>query len=453
MEPRDSDIIGVAELARRLRLAVESITGKEWVEGEIASLKPAASGHVYFSLKDEREDATLDCVLYRSQAVRARRHLVSGARVQVSGRATVWVPRGRLQFIADAVRPSGRGALLAALDALRDKLRGEGLFDPERKRPLPREPRVVGVVTSAHGAALHDIITVGFRRGACRFVLSPALVQGEGAPASIVAAIDRLEHYPGLDVVIIGRGGGSGDDLMAFNDERVVRRVAAMRVPVVSAVGHEVDTTLTDWAADVRAATPSQAAELVIHDGASRAEALSRLRAALVHSVRARLSEDARLVADLRRKLGDPRYALVQHQQELDDILRNLERRQKRTVARRRAELEGLRARLAQRHPRTVVARSRADLLPLVARLHAGADLTLRDARGRLSELSSSLDALSPLSVLGRGYAIATRADGRALRRAIDVEPGARVSIRLHEGRVETVVQSTTVPEDEGSGA
>lgn len=448
-----NDAIGVAELARRLRLAVESITGKEWVEGEIASLKPAASGHVYFCLKDEREDAVIDCVLYRFQATRARRHLVNGARVQISGRATVWAPRGRLQFIADAVRPAGRGALLAALDALRDKLRAEGLFDPERKRPLPKEPRVVGVVTSAHGAALHDIITVGFRRGACRFVVSPALVQGESAPSSIVAAIDRLERYPALDVVILGRGGGSGEDLMAFNDERVVRRVAAMRVPVVSAVGHEIDTTLTDWVADVRAATPSQAAELVIHDGASRSDALSRLRAALFHSMRARVAEDARLLAELRAKVRDPRFVILQQQQELDGLVKNLERRQKRDIARRRAELEALRARLAARHPRAVVARSNADLAPLFARLRGSAELALRGRKSTLSELSSNLDALSPLRVLARGYAIATREDGRALRRFSDVTKGAKVSLRLHEGHVETVVQSTRESNDDGEAA
>lgn len=447
-EQLSGEAIGVAELTHRLRRAVESATGREWVEGEVASFKAASSGHVYFSLKDEREDAVIDCVLYRTQAVRARRHLSNGARVQVFGRATVWAPRGRLQFVGEAVRPAGRGALLAALDALREKLREEGLFAPERKRALPPDPRIVGVVTSAHGAALHDIVTVGFRRGACRFVVSPALVQGDAAAASILAALDRLERHPEVDVVIIGRGGGSGEDLMAFNDERVVRRVARMRVPVVSAVGHEIDTTLTDWAADVRAATPSQAAELVVHDRVTRAEGIARLGSALRGAMQARLSDDARVLTDLRSRLPDPRFVIVERQEELDELTVRLERRLRRVAARRRGEVESLRARLSARHPRAVVASAAARLSPLSARLRAAAELRLRDAKSSLAGASSQLDALSPLSVLARGYAIATRADGRAVRNASEVSVGDRVRVRLHEGRLETVVTAADEEHD-----
>ena len=205
------EVISVAELDRRLKRAVEAVTGREWVEGEIASLKLAPSGHAYFSLKDEREDAIVECVMYRMNAQRARRHLTDGARVQLFGRATLWAPRGRLQLVAESLRPAGRGALLEALEKLKARLLAEGLFAPEKKRPLPAEPRVVGVVTSAAGAAFHDIRTVAFRRGGVRLVLSPAVVQGEAAPESIVRAIDLLERYPGLDVMIVGRGGGSAD--------------------------------------------------------------------------------------------------------------------------------------------------------------------------------------------------------------------------------------------------
>ncbi|MGC4091554.1 MAG: exodeoxyribonuclease VII large subunit [Polyangiaceae bacterium] len=208
----EETIITVAELARRLRRAVEAASGGFWVRGEVASLKRAPSGHCYFTLKDRDEDATLECVMYRMDAQRALRHLVDGAEVQLYGRATVWAPRGRLQFVVQRLQPAGKGALLLALEALKKKLAAEGLFDAARKRALPSDPRVVGVVTSASGAAFHDIRTVAFRRGRVLLVLSPALVQGDDAPRSLVVALEQLERYPGLDVVIVGRGGGSGED-------------------------------------------------------------------------------------------------------------------------------------------------------------------------------------------------------------------------------------------------
>jgi exodeoxyribonuclease VII large subunit len=437
------EAISVAELTRRLRRAVETTTGKEWVEGEVAGLRAAASGHLYFSLKDEREDACVDCVMYRMQALRGRRLVTDGARVQIFGRATVWAPRGRLQLIAEVARPAGKGALLAALEALKEKLSQEGLFDPARKRALPKAPRIVGVVTSAHGAAIHDIVTVAFRRGRVRIVLSPALVQGDFAPQSIVSALDRLERYPGLDVVIIGRGGGSNEDLMAFNDERVVRRVARVRVPVVSAVGHEVDTTLTDFIADVRAATPSHAAELVIPDMAARAEVVARLERALVRAMRARITDDVHVLARLRAKIQDPRFAIAERQQLVDDLTMRLERRVERGLARRKAALDTLSRRLSSRHPRAVVARARAELGPLAARLTAAAERRLQSARGSLGEAASRLHAMSPLSVLSRGYSIATRADGRAVRRASEVSAGDDIAVRVHEGAIRARVLET----------
>jgi len=381
--------------------------------------------------------------MYRTQALRGRRLIRDGARVQIFGRATVWAPRGRLQFIAEVARPAGKGALLAALEALKEKLSEEGLFDPARKRALPGAPRVVGVVTSAHGAAIHDIVTVAFRRGGVRIVLSPALVQGDFAPQSIVTALDRLERYPGLDVIIVGRGGGSNEDLMAFNDERVVRRVSRVRVPVVSAVGHEVDTTLTDWVADVRAATPSHAAELVVPDTATRADVLARLERSLVRAVGARLADDAHVLSRLRSKLRDPRFAIAERQQLVDELTIRLERRMERTLTRRKSALDALGARLSARHPRVVVSRARAELRPLSARLASAVGRRLERARGVLAETASRLDALSPLSVLSRGYAIATRGDGRAIRRAAEVSSGDDVRVRLHEGALRVTVVGT----------
>jgi exodeoxyribonuclease VII large subunit len=430
-----AEVVTVAELDRRLRRAVETASGTYWVEGEVTSLKLAASGHAYFCLKDEREDAVVDCVMYRFDAQRAKKHLVEGARLQLWGRATVWAPRGRLQLVGNFARTAGKGALLEALEALKQRLLAEGLFAPERKRKLPFDPRVVGVVTSAHGAAFHDIRTVAFRRGRVRLVLASAQVQGDGAPESIVAALDLLERYPGLDVAIVGRGGGSGEDLQAFNDERVVRRVARFGVPVVSAVGHEIDVTLTDLAADVRAATPSQAAELVVPDARARHDALLRQRLALLRAQRSRLELARARLSHLRAALGDPRFILIERQQELDELRERLRRRFERQIQTRRARTVTLERRLASRHPQNVIGRARAALGPLAVRLEAAEVRRLGRFRAELAERAGRLDALSPLTVLSRGYAIVTKADGRAVRVAAEVTPGEHVAVRLGRGR------------------
>lgn len=466
--PHDVQIISVADLARRLKRSVESQTGREWVEGEIVSLKRAASGHVYFSLKDQREDACLDCVMYRLDALRARHHLFNGARVQSLGRATLWAPRGRLQFVIQNVRPVGLGSLLEQLERLKAKLRSEGLFERERKRPLPVAARYVGVITSPHGAALHDIRTVAFRRGPVTLVLSPALVQGELAPESLLDAIERIERDRRVEVVIIGRGGGASEDLMAFNDERVVRRLACLRVPSVSAVGHEVDTTLTDLVADVRAATPSEAAELVVP---SHSERLARLQVGarqLARAMRARLMEDTSLHQSLRARLSDPRFVIAQHQQGLDEQHLRCERALGRRMAACAAQLENLERRLLSRHPRLVVLasgaaleplwarlrvamrrrleRERHSLVPLPGRLCASTRARLAARQNRLESLTLRLESLSPLTVLGRGYAIVTNERGQALTRADAVAADERIQVRLHHGQVQARVLA---PEEE----
>ena len=435
------EVISVSELDRRLRRSVEDASSRVWVEGEVSSLKRAPSGHVYFSLKDEAEDALIECVMYRFNALRARRHLNEGARLQLSGQATVWAPRGRLQFVVNELRPAGRGALLEALEQLKQRLAAEGLFASERKRSLPSEPRVVGVVTSASGAAFHDIVSVAFRRAALKIVLAPALVQGESAPESLVRALDLIEAYPGLDVLVIGRGGGSGEDLMAFNDERVVRRVARFRVPVVSAVGHEIDFSLTDLAADVRAATPSQAAELVVPEWRARAAAWQRAHAALQRATLARILRWRGQIERARARLSDPRFTIAERQQELDELTTALGRRATETVAENRATLELLTRRLYSRHPRAVLAGARAELGPLDVRLEHAARRRLSRCEARLSDAATRLNGLSPLTILGRGYAIATRADGRAIRAADEVAVGDELTLRLGRGRLRTRVE------------
>ena len=441
--------LSVAELDRRLRNAVEGASLGVWVQGEVRGFKLAASGHAYFSLRDERQDAMIDAVAYRDSALRARRVLVEGARVVVRGKATVWAPRGKLQLVVDAARPAGRGALLEALERLKQKLLHEGLFDPSRKQPVPRDARCIGVVTSATGAVIHDIIRVSFHRGAPRILLSPALVQGEDAPRSILGALSRLERVRDLDVIIIGRGGGSLEDLMAFNDERVVRRVAACPVPIVSAVGHEVDVTLTDLAADARAATPSQAAELVVADKRASQHALEHLRARLRRAMLLHLSEDRVALRELRQRLGDPQRLIDEQRQRLDDLMSRAREATARDLAKRRSVLERLTRRAVACHPKAVIARTKGELGSLRVRASGAMRGLIRARRSSHADLVSRLQMLSPLAVLARGYAIALGPDGRALLDATKVSSGAHVEVRLRHGRLHTRVQSSHPDPDE----
>jgi exodeoxyribonuclease VII large subunit len=449
------DVITVGELDRRLRRAVEVASDDFWIEGEVASLKRAPSGHVYFTLKDEREDAVIDCVMYRFDAQRARRVLTEGARLQLKGRATVWAPRGRLQLVGTLARLAGRGELLLALEKLKTQLAKEGLFDAARKRALPKAPRIVGVVTSGSGAAFHDIRTVAFRRGGLRLVLAPALVQGEAAAPSIVAALDLLERYPGLDALIVGRGGGSGEDLMAFNDERVVRRIARCRVPVVSAVGHEIDVTLTDLAADVRAATPSQAAELLVPDRAQQREALARCER---HLVRAQVSFMAAVHARwsrLAHRVTDPRFVIAARQQELDELAERMARVTRQRLVRSQRARHELAQRLAQRHPERVLARARGQLAQLSGRLATAARFELGQRRKAFGTRAAQLHALSPLAVLGRGYAIALR-EGLPVLSSQELSPGDQVQVRVAHGAFRarvTQIEAPRASEEDSGGA
>ncbi len=372
--------------------------------------------------------------MYRTAPPRARKLLSEGARVVLVGRATVYAPKGRLQFTAEMARPAGRGALLEALERLKERLAAEGLFAAERKRPLPVEPRVIGVVTSGDGAVIHDIIKVAFRRGGVRILLARAPVQGPDAPQRMARALALLGRVPEVEVIILGRGGGSADDLAAFNDEALVRQVAASPVPVVSAVGHEVDTTLTDLAADARASTPSQAAELLVPDAQARAEAVAHLRARLERAIGRRLDRDRALAAKLTAKLGTASSLLGQRRQVLDDARASMAAAVRRRIAEQRAEGARLERRLLARHPTAVVAGARAALGPLQARLAAAMRRRAAALRGRLAAAAARLDALSPLAVLGRGYAIALGPSGRPVHDPGELAPGTLVRVRVDRG-------------------
>ncbi len=456
-----------------MKHALSRSATREWIEGEITQIKRPQSGHVYFVLKDVAEGAVLDGVMYSTHARGAWRYLVEGARVHVQGKPDLYIPRGRLQLMVDRMRPAGRGSQLEALERLKQKLAAEGLFAQERKRALPSSPRVIGVVTSEHGAAIHDIVSTAFRRGGAHLVLAPAQVQGEQAVRSILAAIDLIERHPQLDVLIVGRGGGSAEDLIAFNDERLVRRLAQARVPVVSAVGHEIDTTLTDLVADVRAATPSQAAELVVQDRASQLRQLEATERYLGQAIRHRLNDDRNVWTSLQRRLGDPLALLGRRGQELDELQARFTASAARSAQQRREQLNRLDRRLVMRDPKSVLARTQAQLAPLELRLTARMQSRLRAHQRQQEQLSSCLrgqmgqglerrqtllraavtrlDDLSPLRILNRGFAIASHS-GRILRSSSDVSPGAELDVRLACGAVKARVLEL-VPEAGGGGA
>lgn len=437
--PSESPVLSVAEMARRLRRAIEGTTGNEWVRGEVASSKCATSGHHYFTLKDEREDALIECVMYRGQSLRYKGLMVDGARIQIMGKATLWAPRGRLQFVVERLRPDGRGSLLEALERLKRRLHDEGLFASERKRPLPSETRIIGVVTSATGAAFWDVVAVAHRRGAAHLVLSPAQVQGEGAVERLLAAMDLIERHPEVDVIVIGRGGGAGEDLMAFNDERLVRRIARARVPVVSAVGHDIDATLSDLVADHRAATPSQAAELIVADRFARCSEIARTTSLLVSAMRRRIQEDRGISENLRVRLKDPRFVVLVRQQRLDEYRADLEAQLFRRLRIERPRVERLSRRLGSRDPRLLLALARQRIVSADRTLTDTLQTRLLSNRNRLKQLEAVLDSLSPLSVLGRGYAIASRLDGRVIRGPADVKPREAFRLRLGQGEIRAV--------------
>ena len=443
----------MGELDRRLKRVVEGHTGDVHVEGEIVNLHAHTSGHAYFTLKDEREEAAIECVMYRSAPARARRLLADGARIVVVGRVTVYAPRGRLQLAAENARPAGRGALLEALERLKEKLDAEGLFAKERKRALPVEPRVIGVVTSGDGAAIHDIAEVAFRRGPVRILLARAPVQGPEAAPRMARALALLARIPEVEVIILGRGGGSADDLSAFNDEALVRAVAASPVPVVSAVGHEIDTTLTDLAADRRAATPSQAAELLVPDAEARASAVEHLTSRMHRAMRQRIGEARASLARHEARLGSPDRLLAERRQRIDDARARLAAAMRRAVGAERAGIARLERRMLAQHPSAVVAALRGALGPLAVRLRAAVRARVARLHGGLGDAAGRLHALSPLAVLGRGYAIATDASGRALLDAARVREGDAIRVRLHRGAFTALVRGTHAAEGDGGEA
>jgi len=397
------NILSVSQLTGYLRQLIETDTLMQnlWVEGEISNFSRPSSGHLYFTLKDSQ--SSIRCVMWRNAAARLTFEPREGLAIEAHGGMGVYETAGQVQLYVDSMRPAGEGLLFQEFLRLKAKLEAEGLFDPANKRPIPTMPRVIGIVTSPTGAALQDILNTLRRRfPVTQVVLAPAAVQGVDAPGEIVAALERLNREIKPDVILIGRGGGSIEDLWAFNDEAVARAVAASNAPVISGVGHETDFTLTDFAADLRAPTPTAAAEIATPDREKLLGTINELAHRYSLKLNSRLSDLRWSVDQEKNNLNrlSPRYAINAYRQRLDEISLRLER---------------------------------------------SIQISLEKKILRLTHLNQSLNSLSPHAVLNRGYAIVTRvSDGEVIKRADQVNPDENVYIQVSRGNLIARILKTT---------
>jgi exodeoxyribonuclease VII large subunit len=441
-KPPARTVYTVSELTAAVARRLEKEFFQVWLEGEISNARPAASGHLYFTLKDDA--AQIKAVMFRGTLRLLRFKPADGQHVIARGQLEVYEARGEMQIVCQHLEPRGLGALQLAFEQLKRRLEAEGLFAAARKRPLPLLPRTIGIVTSLEGAAVRDIVRVVTNRHAgLRLLIRPCRVQGEGACHEVARAIRDVSRHPGVDVLIVARGGGSLEDLWAFNEEAVARAIAASPVPVVSGVGHEIDTTIADFAADVRAATPSNAAEIVV----ARRDELARRIAHLDHRARSAVRQRVAAGRAAVHALGT-RRGLLTIQTRVSNRERRvveLSARLRRILARRhqasRQQLGALAERLAAVDQRRRMARLRARLADAVGRLAPAARARHHRAALTFGSLAGRLDALSPLAVLGRGYAVCFAADGRTvLRDAASTRDGDTVHVRLEHGRLACTV-------------
>jgi exodeoxyribonuclease VII large subunit len=439
-------VYSVSELTSGIRAAIEDRFGQIWLEGEISNCKVwNTTGHMYFTLKDE--GAQIKAVMFRTQVRYLRFKPEDGLHVVARGRLGVYEPKGEYQIVCEHMEPHGLGALQLAFEQLKKKLAAQGLFDPARKRPLPALPRRIGIVTSLDGAALRDILKVLRRRAPNASVLiRPARVQGEDAAPDIATGIRMIARVPGVDVIIVGRGGGSIEDLWAFNEERVAKAIAASPVPVVSAVGHETDVTIADFVADLRAPTPSAAAEMVVAAKQEFCNRIDRLGARLRAAARADLEKRRNRVHTLssRRGLASFTTRLAMRGRHVAEVTHQFRAAIRGAIGARARAHRGLRQRLEQRDLARRLASIHGRLTVAEGRLSGAARLTQHRADARFRTLAGRLETLSPLAVLGRGYAVCWNGSKTAIvRSAASVAPGDAVQVTLAHGELGCQVVTT----------
>ncbi len=440
-------VFTVSELTQSVRAVLEEAVGVVWVEGEVSNYRRQASGHQYFTLKDERSQ--LSCVLFaRAGAWKKSVPLADGMGVVVRGALTVYEARGQYQLNVQLVQADGAGLLQARFEALKRRLDAEGLFDVTRKRPLPRFPAAIGIVTSPSGAALRDMLNILERRAPwLRVIVSPVRVQGDCAAEEIAAAVEglnRLDDFglPRVDAIVVTRGGGSAEDLWEFNEEVVARAIARSLIPVVSAVGHEIDFTIADFVADLRAPTPSAAAELIAPDTAELERRLTQRLSQMHRRVAGVLEARQHRVAALARTalFREPRARLDDAAQRIDFAGENLRRTLRETLAALRERVAARQAVVRQHRPDQKLALRRAHLAAAQARIEPALGCALTTRRHRLACAQDKLRLLSPDATLERGYALAFTADGTLVRSAAQLAPGDALRTRLADGDVQSVI-------------
>jgi len=435
----------VRGLVAAVRTLVEREYSDAWVEGEISNFRAPDSGHLYFTLKDG--SAQIRAVMFRSSARLLRFRPADGMQVMVRGRVTIYEDRGELQIAAEHIEPKGAGGLQVAFEQLKAKLEAEGLFAAERKKAIPTLPARIGIVTSPQAAALRDILNVLLRRHhTANVMIYPAQVQGEAAALEVAGGVRYFNRSRSVEVIIVGRGGGSAEDLAAFNDEGLARAVAGSEIPVISAVGHETDFTIVDFVADLRAPTPSAAAELVIR---SRVEVENQADAARERLVRAMERRLLQARHALMERAQDGAFARMmdlirQRQQKLDDLTYRLERGERQTLERWRRQWETVAAAVRHYDARRVLAGIRAELEAVTTATAAAMRNQLLQNKVRLERMGRALEMLSPLAILERGYALVFDGTGRLVKDAAQVQAGQEISARLARGEIRATVKKTT---------
>ncbi len=425
----------VSELNHQARHLLESSFMQVWVEGELSGFSRPSSGHWYFSLKDQK--CQIRCAMFRGANQRIRTLPREGDQIRIRGKVTLYENRGDFQIIVEHLEPAGLGALQQAFEALKARLQSEGLFDPARKKPIPATPRHIGVITSPTGAAIHDILTVLKRRcPAIPITLYPTAVQGQAATADIVQAIDRAQRHGLADVLIIGRGGGSLEDLWCFNEEAVARAIAACPIPTVSAVGHEVDVTIADFVADLRAPTPSAAAEKISPDQQDWLRRLTEQQGRLGQSARRLLQRLDNQLGHLSARLRDPRRELLEKAQRMDELELRLNKAIRNRLDQQKQKTDYLLQRMSAQSPRRTLKTASEQTQQLEERLTLAARHLLRQKDERLQHIAQTLHVVSPLATLGRGYAIVKDDNDRIVRKAGDLVTGSQITARLGHGSV-----------------